>query len=127
MGYINFGTSLKMALNTCWFLFCVGFLGIMFISFISAGNIFKYTVPINDSILLTGCRANGKDRFHWKFQERLLFMDGFIMRGDLSSSVVLLQNSSVNILSTSLSHAGKYECFKNDRPFLTYIIEVEGL
>lgn len=86
-----------------------------------------YSISANDSVLLPGCPSKDKEQTYWNFQENVLFMDGFLVRSNFSSSVTLLSNNSLYFNSISLLDVGKYECIKNHQSLSTYFIEVEGL
>lgn len=88
---------------------------------------FIYITTINESLQLEGCKKGDEDKIEWKFQDTLLFADGFLVRLNLSSTVFLQRNSSVYIHPISLVHIGKYECLNNARTLSTYFVEVEGM
>lgn len=93
--------------------------------FISAEKIYRYSVPVNDSIFLPCCQE--LNQIQWQFQEDMLFLGGFLMRDDFSTSLSLQRNGSLYIYPISLLHIGKYECIKNEEKISTYFIDVEGL
>lgn len=93
--------------------------------FISAEQIYRYSVPVNDSIFLPCCQE--LNQIQWQFQEDMLFLGGFLMLDDFSTSLSLQRNGSLYIYLISLLHIGKYECIKNEEKLSTYFIDVEGL
>lgn len=102
-------------------------LGITFLCGLSANNVNKMSLSYKKSFLLEGCQAMEQDKIEWKFQETLLFTEGFLVRDEFSANLFLLRNSSLYINPVSLIHIGKYDCVRNYQTVSTYFVDVEGL